>query len=52
MIHLNGADYCTRLVIREDVNCNYYYDSDSTSVEKAKRSMEFLSSPNEGTHKN
>ena len=47
---INGADYFTRLVIREDVNGNFYYDNDSTSVEKTKRSMEFLSSPNEGAH--
>lgn len=47
---ISNSEYFTRLVIREDVNGNYYYDNDSTSIEKVRRSLEFLSAPNAGAH--
>jgi len=47
---ISNSEYFTRLVIREDVNGNYYYDNDSTSIEKVRQSLEFLSAPNAGAH--
>lgn len=49
-VEINGEEYYTRIVIREDVNGNYYYDNDSTSIEKVKANLEFLSAPNAGAH--
>ena len=37
---IDGEEYYTRLVIREDKDGNFYYDNDSTSVEKVKANLE------------
>ena len=48
--NIDGTDYFTRIVIREDKGGNYYYDNDSINLKKA--GMKFLSEPNPGAHQN
>ena len=39
---IDGVEYYTRIVIRVDKDGNYYYDNDSTSVEKVKANIDIL----------
>lgn len=39
---IDGNDYYTRIVIREDKDGNFYYDNDSTEVEKVKADVDIL----------
>lgn len=39
---INGTEYYTRIVIREDKNGNFYYDNDCTEVEKVKANIDIL----------
>lgn len=49
---INGTEYYTRIVIREDKNGNFYYDNDCTEVEKAKANLRLNTAPNAGHHEN
>ena len=40
--NIDGKEYYTRIVIRRDKDGNFYYDNDSTSIEKAKANIDIL----------
>lgn len=49
---IDGEDYFTRLVIREDKKGNFFYDNDSTEVKKIKAKPRLNSGPTPGHHEN
>ncbi|WP_296016731.1 hypothetical protein [uncultured Treponema sp.] len=49
---INGTEYYTRIVIREDKNGNFYYDNDCTEVEKVKANLRLNTAPNAEHHEN
>ena len=49
---INGTEYYTRIVIREYKDGNFYYDNDSTEVEKLKANLRLSTAPNAGHHEN
>lgn len=40
--NIDGKEYYTRIVIRRDKDGNFYYDNDSTSIEKVKANIDIL----------